>query len=193
MCVSFGPIVPVFMVHTHTHTHTHTKYQQHTHTQHQQHTHIHTHTRTPFTDNFIRFRPNTFTSVMQVVVDILLFLYAIGTPFTLVEIPGCECFQIWTILAVFLLVFPIITSHSMVTILADPFSNINSAHDIFNFDTLIVSSEQTIFASLRGGFDQAHIREEKECNPLRAIKTKKKTSPRGTVDAMDLRHRPQIN
>lgn len=149
-----------------------------------------------FHDNFIRFRPNIFTSVMQVVVDILLFLYAIGTPFTLVEIPGCECFQIWTILAVFLLVFPIITTHSMVKILADPFSNINSAHDIFNFDTLIVSSEQTIFASLRGGFDQAHIREGKgreDTLPPLLIKTKKKTSSRGTVDAMDLRHRPQIN
>ena len=141
---------------------------------------------------------------MQVVVDILLLLYALGTPFTLVEVPGIECFQIWTVLAVFLLVFPIITAYNMVAILIDPFSDINAAHDVFNFDTLIVSSEQTIFASLRGGFDQAHIREEEDQgSDKEALFEAKEETPREnhkdgvelpllSTDSMELRHRVPI-
>ena len=81
--------------------------------------------------------------------------YVLGTPFmAYTEMQHLECFQIWVVLSVFMLVFPLICAKNIIELLEVPFpSGELYFHDVFNVVGCIMSTEQTIFQTLRNSFD----------------------------------------
>lgn len=73
--------------------------------------------------------------------------------------PEYGCLQLWTILSVWLLCFPMITASTIVEMLDDPFVSptrtaTKEMHDVYNVDNLMGSTEHVIFACLRTTFDR---------------------------------------
>ena len=112
-----------------------------------------------FHDLFQRNSPNAWTATMLVVTDILILIVLCGFPFRMtVWTPGkgTTCFQIWVIVAVFLVMTAYRISVTMVALLRDPihFHVGKIAFDVFDVDVFIASSERAIFFFLRATFDQ---------------------------------------
>ena len=114
-----------------------------------------------FQDMFTIKEPNVWTALMTFVVDALILVYVIGTPFmAFTEIKGVECFQLWSLLSTFFLCFPLVCATSIVKLLDYPFPTGRTEkmhkifdHDVFNVGATMASTEQTIFQSLRTSFD----------------------------------------
>mmetsp|Transcript_28849 Transcript_28849/g.88450 ORF Transcript_28849/g.88450 Transcript_28849/m.88450 type:complete len:696 (-) Transcript_28849:628-2715(-) len=106
-----------------------------------------------FHDQFSTNHPNMWTALMKAVVDMLIFLYAIGMP-AVGFVYSAGCFQPYCLAFTFFLVLPFICSQHLVVELSNPFQG---NHDVFNVDSLMASTEQTIFATLRASFDHSTV------------------------------------
>jgi len=92
--------------------------------------------------------PNLVASFTKLLVDIFCCLVVYSFPFKL----HCPrfIFQAPTVLGVFLLTLSFWGTEGLVSVLAKPFA---TKIDTFNIDHLIAGTEQTLFASMRGSFD----------------------------------------
>jgi len=98
-------------------------------------------------------QPNVWVMLMAVVINVLLVLYVIGSPFTMYSEEGIAsgCVQIWTVVGVFFLSFPMTFSKAIIGWLDSPLTgNI----DILNVDSMLAATEQCLFAELRAQFDR---------------------------------------
>jgi len=104
-------------------------------------------------DQFDTNHPNMWASLMQTVVDMLVGLYAVGTPLT-AFVYELGCFQPYCLAFTIFLSFPFLCCSRLLRQLSNPY---HGSHDIFNVDSLMASSEQCIFGSLRSKFDFSKI------------------------------------
>lgn len=119
-----------------------------------------------FHDLFVQHEPNSYTSIMVLVTDVLLLVAILAFPvqFMIYTAGGTTtCFQIWVVLSVFLTLIAYRCSMSLITLLRNPFADQHSHwHDSFRLDTLMSSSDLTNFVSLRSSFDDGHRRRPRE-------------------------------
>jgi hypothetical protein len=104
-------------------------------------------------DAFETNHPNLWVSLMTGVVDMLVFLYAVGTPLT-AFVFELGCFQPYCLAFTVFLSLPFLCCSRLLKQLGNPYAG---SHDTFNVDSLMASSEQCIFASLRSKFDLSKL------------------------------------
>eukprot|EP00930_Biecheleria_cincta_P039858 TRINITY_DN27358_c0_g1_i1.p1 TRINITY_DN27358_c0_g1~~TRINITY_DN27358_c0_g1_i1.p1 ORF type:complete len:878 (+),score=132.75 TRINITY_DN27358_c0_g1_i1:97-2730(+) len=102
-----------------------------------------------FHDTFTLNQPNMYASMMTAVVDMLVLLFVISTPFTMFVYQQ-GCFQWYVVGGCAYLIVPWVSCLQIISIVADPFT---AKHDFFNVDSLMGSSEQVAFHNLRTSFD----------------------------------------
>jgi len=96
-------------------------------------------------------QPNMWSSLMQLVVNLLLLLYVVGIPFTCFSYDKGTV-QYFTIAMASLMTFPWICMLVLIEWLNDPFS---AKRDAFNADGLICWSERITFTNMRTVFSAA--------------------------------------
>lgn len=100
-------------------------------------------------DMFTVNQPNVFASLMFVVVDMLVYLFIVGSSYTMFVFE-LGCFQHYVFVFAAFLTLPWICCMDMINVVRDPYS---SYADMFNVDSLMGSSEQVAFHNLRVRFD----------------------------------------
>mmetsp|Transcript_126663 Transcript_126663/g.370077 ORF Transcript_126663/g.370077 Transcript_126663/m.370077 type:complete len:504 (+) Transcript_126663:88-1599(+) len=98
-------------------------------------------------------QPNLWNAFMTVLIDVYCGLMIIVYPFkmfTPLRSSVLHGFQLFTVMSVFLMTLCFWGADSMSYALSRPFAG---RIDTFNIDALIAGTEQTLFASMRAGFD----------------------------------------
>ena len=106
-----------------------------------------------FHDTFDRNRPNSMVAIMLTIVDVLCALFIVLCPFKYFLPVSLAPVQLWSVLAVFLLLSAYKCSSCLIDILENPFAG---KYDVFNVDALLCSTEKMMFVAMRAPFDTAH-------------------------------------
>ena len=127
-------------------------------------------------DLFVRDNPNFYLDLMILVVNTLLFLVVISYPFSLLVYSNkilklLPCFQPIVMIAVFAMVASFRTAYSLLARLRNPFS---WSRDRISIDSLLASTDRTIFVSLRANFrgsDRQTIEDKNKDRKRRHLKS----------------------
>jgi hypothetical protein len=97
--------------------------------------------------------PNTWASLMQAVVDMLVLLFAAGTPLT-AFVYELGCFQPYCLLFTIFLSLPYLCCTRLLRQLSNPYLG---SHDVFNVDSFMADTERCLFAQLRAKIDFSKV------------------------------------
>lgn len=105
-------------------------------------------------DLFVRDNPNLYLQLMYLVVNGILILAICGYPFSLLvktpsSFPGLPCVQPVVLIGVFVVTASFRTAYSLLARLRNPFS---WTRDRIKVDSLLASTDRTVFAILRASF-----------------------------------------
>jgi len=106
-----------------------------------------------FHDMFETNHPNTWATLMQAVVDMLICIYVVGTALTAFNYEQ-GCFQPFCLIFTIFLSLPFLCCSRIFRQLSNPYVG---RHDTLSVDALMSSTEQSIFATLRSKFDHSKL------------------------------------
>lgn len=101
-------------------------------------------------DRYMVVQPNSWASLMKLMVDMLVFLYVVGTPFT-AFVYEIGCIQIYVLVFTFFLSLPFTCTSGVITILNDPFGQMAS-YDTVDVGAVLGETDRVTFNSLRSAF-----------------------------------------